>query len=245
VPSDAVASRLSDKTATNIEAGAPVESGTVEANMDSQAWELAAKIVAILAGVVIGSAAIGVACAVWARKQIFAYGGSALCMAGVVLLGLSIWPSIELAITATGVHLRAAQGIAGAFRAAGEAITVNDKSISVPKGPIQIGFWTPSAKTREAVDAKKWEIFEDDKKLDAFAERLMKAKIIEGYRRYEVVGEGRGARKVGAWWVSTNSADFKLTDFLRAYTEFWQPGEDSVYMEVLPLRSGGYSNAPR
>jgi hypothetical protein len=38
----------------------------------------------------------------WVRKQIFAYGGSALCGAGVVLLGLSIWHSVQFGVNSSG-----------------------------------------------------------------------------------------------------------------------------------------------
>ena len=67
----------------------------------------------------------------------------------------------------------------------------------------------------------------------------MGAKIIEGYRRYEVTGAGIGSRKKGAWWVSTNRGKFNLADFLKAYAKFWKPGEDTTYMEIVTLSSGG------
>jgi hypothetical protein len=204
-----------------------------------------AQTLAIVAGILFGGIAIVVACFVWLRKQVFGFGGAALCIAGLLLLSLSIWRSVEVGVSATGITLRA-QGIAGDVKPVGNGVTVNDQTVSVPKGPIQIGFWTPSVRTKEASDVSKWEIMDSDAKLDDFANRMVNAGIIEGYRRYEVTGEGRrGARRVGAWWVSTNSAEFNLTEFLNAYIEFWQPGNPSIYMEIQPLRSGGYSNAPR
>jgi hypothetical protein len=66
----------------------------------------AAQVLAVVAGVVFGSAAISTACWVWLRKQIFAYGGSALCGAGVVLLGLSIWHSVDFGVTSNGLTLK-------------------------------------------------------------------------------------------------------------------------------------------
>jgi hypothetical protein len=54
----------------------------------------------------VGSAAISTACWVWLKKQIFAYGGSALCGAGVVLLGLSIWHSVDFGVTSNGLTLK-------------------------------------------------------------------------------------------------------------------------------------------
>jgi hypothetical protein len=35
-------------------------------------------------------------------------------------------------------------------------------------------------------------------------------------------------------------ADFKLADFLGEYAEFWQPGEDTTLIEIVPLSRGGY-----
>jgi hypothetical protein len=207
--------------------------------MDSQAWDSAAKIAPVLAGVAVGSAAIGTACVVWARKHVFGFAGSALCIAGIVLIGLSIWQSVEFGVSSSGVNFKA-RGIAGGIKAVEEGVLVNGQLIKLPEGPIQIGFWTPSARTKEAVNVKKWETIASDKTLDVFADRLMNGKIIEGYRRYEITGAGIGSRKVGTWWVSTNGASFQLKNFLREYEEFWKPGDDATYMEILPLRSGGY-----
>jgi len=49
-----------------------------------------AHVLAVLAGVLFGSAAISTGSWVWLKKQIFAFGGSALCGSGVVLLGLKV-----------------------------------------------------------------------------------------------------------------------------------------------------------
>ena len=74
--------------------------------MDMDIWASIARIFAIFAGVIFGSAAISSACWVWLRKQIFAYGGSALCGSGVILLGLSIWHSVEFGISGTSLTLK-------------------------------------------------------------------------------------------------------------------------------------------
>jgi hypothetical protein len=65
-----------------------------------------AHVLAVLAGVVFGAAAISTACWVWLRKQIFAFGASALCGSGVVLLGLSIWHSVEFGINGNSIPLK-------------------------------------------------------------------------------------------------------------------------------------------
>jgi hypothetical protein len=66
----------------------------------------AAHVLAVIAGVVFGSAATSTACWVWLRKQIFAYEGPALTGAGVVLLGLSIWNSVEFGISSAGMNMK-------------------------------------------------------------------------------------------------------------------------------------------
>lgn len=65
-----------------------------------------AHILAVLAGILFGSAAISSACWVWLRKQIFAYGGSALSGAGVVLIGLSIWHSVDVKVGITSASMK-------------------------------------------------------------------------------------------------------------------------------------------
>ena len=65
-----------------------------------------AHVLAVLAGVFFGCAAISTACWVWLRKQTFAFGGSALCGSGVVLLGLSIWHSVEFGVSGSRLSLK-------------------------------------------------------------------------------------------------------------------------------------------
>jgi hypothetical protein len=75
--------------------------------MDFQTWQSAATIFAILLGAVLGSAAVGTACVVWVRKMVFGYGGSALCLTGMVLLGLSVWQSVRFGLSTTEVKFEA------------------------------------------------------------------------------------------------------------------------------------------
>ncbi len=65
--------------------------------MDSQYVSTMLLISATLSGVICGSISIGSVCLLWVRRQVFGQAGAALCAAGVVLLGLSIWGSVELA----------------------------------------------------------------------------------------------------------------------------------------------------
>jgi hypothetical protein len=112
----------------------------------------------------------------------------------------------------------------------------NGHEYKAPPGPIEIKFWTPSAKTKESVKSKNWEKMDNDQRLDEFAEMLIGQHILQGYRRYEIVGQGsKGLSQAGTWWVSSNDGNFDMKAFLKAYYEFWKPGEDSVYMEVTPV----------
>jgi len=65
-----------------------------------------AHVLAVLAGVLFGCAAISTACWVWLRKQTFAFGGSALCGSGVVLLGLSMWHSVARGVSGSSISLK-------------------------------------------------------------------------------------------------------------------------------------------
>lgn len=66
-------------------------------HMDSQYVSTILLISATLSGVICGSISIGSVCLLWVRRQVFGQAGAALCAAGVVLLGMSIWGSVELA----------------------------------------------------------------------------------------------------------------------------------------------------
>lgn len=184
----------------------------------------------------LGITAIVTVCAVWWRKQVFSIGGFTLAMLGAVLIGLSIgaWQSVEFKIGTEGVMIR------GIVKNEDGKITVDGVPTPIVSGLTQIGFWTPSIRTKETYDAKRWLVLENEERLDKFADDLMAAKLIDGYRRYDVTGAGEGSRKMGMWWVATNKDGFRIKDFVVAYNKFWQPGEDTTYMEILSLRARGY-----
>ena len=73
--------------------------------MDPNAWNLTARVIATLAGVIFGSVAVSCASWVWLRRQIFAYGGTTLCVSGVILIGLSIWHSVKFGANGGSVNL--------------------------------------------------------------------------------------------------------------------------------------------
>ena len=122
--------------------------------MGFENWNAAARVIAIFAGTVFGSLAISVASWVWLRKQIFAYGGSALCAAGVVLLGLSIWHSVEFGVTATGLNFKAAQEIVASSNIA--AKSADDAAKSANKAAelaSSLAAKSPTPEAKAAADA--------------------------------------------------------------------------------------------
>jgi hypothetical protein len=97
---------------------APKQSNpTGEKEMASYLSITEAHVLAVLAGVLFGCAAIATACWVWLRKQIFAFGGSALCGSGVVLLGLSIWHSVEFGVSGSSISLKLQAQLEQQFKA--------------------------------------------------------------------------------------------------------------------------------
>lgn len=124
------------------------------------------------------------------------------------------------------------------------------KSESVYK----LGFWTPSSKTREhwfnikkanpsltVKDANQWEIDKgDDINSTKFASGFGCVDCpVTGYRRYEVIGKGRGIEKPGFWWEVTIRSDYQLKWFIAEYRRFWGAPDD-VYLEVTRSQDGSY-----
>lgn len=72
-------------------------------------FEQAARIVAIAAGIVFGACAISSVSWVWFRKQIFAYGGSVLSVVGVILIGLSIYKTVDVRAAPGGIGIKLAE----------------------------------------------------------------------------------------------------------------------------------------
>jgi hypothetical protein len=58
-------------------------------------WRDTAAVVAIFAGVIFGALSVCSVAWVWVTKRAFGLGGSALSVAGVVLLGMSIFKTVE------------------------------------------------------------------------------------------------------------------------------------------------------
>jgi tetratricopeptide (TPR) repeat protein len=97
-------------------------------------WELV-KLVAVLTGILLSAISVSSASWIWVRKQIFGYGGSALCSFGVILIGLSIWSNVQLSVSPSqGVDLKLSElekAIASLTRTSDEMRAVNETASAV------------------------------------------------------------------------------------------------------------------
>lgn len=152
----------------------------------------------------------------------------------------TLWGTISVACVVAGITL-IVWIIATHPQAAKDVIypiIVGRANVDKPEpaeGRYLIQFWTPSVRTKEAKDVRAWEKLDSDDKLNEFAEHLLKDHRVRGYRRYETIGQGLGSRRYGTWWVMTVDDAYSLTDFVKAYQNFWN-NEEGIYVEVL--RSG-------
>jgi hypothetical protein len=77
--------------------------------MTGPEMEQYARIGAIVAGIVFGSWALSSVIWVWTKKQIYAYGGSALSVVGVILMGLSIYKTVDVKAAPDGIGIKLAE----------------------------------------------------------------------------------------------------------------------------------------
>lgn len=61
---------------------------------------------AYIVGLVVGAVAIAAVCWVWVRKQTFGTGGTVLSIVGVILVGLSVWKTVEISYTNGSLMVR-------------------------------------------------------------------------------------------------------------------------------------------
>jgi hypothetical protein len=74
--------------------------------MTGPEMEQYARIGAIVAGIIFGGWALSSVIWVWTKKQIYAYGGSALSVVGVILMGLSIYKTVDVKAAPDGIGLK-------------------------------------------------------------------------------------------------------------------------------------------
>jgi hypothetical protein len=100
----------------------------MERNMEDAAfWRDTAAVVAIFAGIIFGALSVSSSAWVWVAKRAFGLGGTTLSVAGVVLLGMSIFKTVEFR--------------AGPVTFKGEfaAVTQNEEQIPLPQPPRAVG----------------------------------------------------------------------------------------------------------
>jgi hypothetical protein len=66
---------------------------------------------AVAAGIVAGAILVVSAAVVWFRKQVFGVGGSLLTVAGLLLLGMSIWSRAKVSVGADGITAEVEQAV--------------------------------------------------------------------------------------------------------------------------------------
>ena len=105
---------------------------------------------------------------------------------------------------------------------------------------IQHQFWTPSERTSEFSELTDWVAKAsknaNDLNID-FGAQLSKNNLVNGFRRFEVYGKGRGGQKYGMWWVVNVSPQLTSEDLAKIYQEFWGT-KGSVFIETY-YHNGG------
>jgi hypothetical protein len=124
---------------------------------------------------------------------------------------------------------------------------------------VQFSFWTPSAKTESswsprdpkastdfnADPSRQWMKVDDGRAKD-FGDALLKKfgeTGLNGYRRYEIWGQGRTDFKSGWWWTVSVKKYVHLEDLIAVYKEVWKPPASApIYVEVTsPSAGAGYT----
>jgi len=106
---------------------------------------------------------------------------------------------------------------------------------------IQHQFWTPSERTSEFSELSDWveKASKDAEYLNIeFGAELSKNSLVNGFRRYEVYGKGRGGQKFGMWWVVNVSPELTSIKLAKIYQKFWGTN-GSVFIETY-YHDGGH-----
>jgi hypothetical protein len=107
----------------------------------------------------------------------------------------------------------------------------------------QFEFWTPSVKTKDylhgeggqVVVQEKWEVLPNEDAVLQFGSILHSNKNVLGYRRVEVMGQGRTSFKPGWWWTVNVLNDYSAGEMGRVYQNFWKSSQ-AVFIEVIDNR---------
>ena len=104
----------------------------------------------------------------------------------------------------------------------------------------QFEFWTPSVKTKDflhmdggqVAGQEKWEVLPNEDAVLQFGSILHSNKNVLGYRRVEVLGQGRTNFKPGWWWTVNVLSDYSAGDMGHVYQDFWKSSQ-AVFIEVI------------
>jgi hypothetical protein len=104
----------------------------------------------------------------------------------------------------------------------------------------QFEFWTPSVKTKEYLQTmggqvsaqEKWEALPNEDAVLQFGTLLHSNKNVLGFRRVEVMGQGRTNFKPGWWWTVNVLSDYSAGEMGHVYQVFWKTPQ-AVFIEVI------------
>jgi hypothetical protein len=102
--------------------------------MPAGEMEQLARIAAIIAGILFGSLALSSVIWVWTKKQIYAYGGSALSVVGIILMGLSIYKTVDVKAAPDGIGIKLAEMERALKEQTQAAADLQTKLASLPSG---------------------------------------------------------------------------------------------------------------
>lgn len=134
-----------------------------------------------------------------------------------------------------------------------DRFVINERGERVRYDTYQVAFWTPSPETEKSfrpgrsTSLPRWQLAVDDKKVDHFGDELRKIPMVNGYRRWAVIGHGQTDYKAGYWWVVALDKNVTVEQVMHVYRDYWtipgsEPGSkpENIYVEVLPPGDFGY-----
>ena len=183
------------------------------------------------------------------RVQMIPYPTSACGVFSLAIVGVTLVCLVYLILGADPENLghlsRVVQDVTKTQR-----VAVNSAGEKIDQNTYQIAFWTPSESTvnlyqAHDVKAPEWEqsVEKNPNLLSDFGSRLMALQlngrpVVNGYRRTEVIGNGRSSLKAGCWWVVSVDRSYQTQNIVNEYRAFWKPPADkSIYVEITT--SGG------
>lgn len=188
-------------------------------------------IVTLILGLILGTVLLSAAVYVYIKHQVFALGGSVLTVFGTILLGLSIWQSVELTIRPEGgITAKFKQDLGAAAADINNRISQLElKLTELSEDVTSFRKKFPEAGLPQDVVAKrlnKEQAFQENSKYSVLvfykpqneqtAERIEKALLSEGYKSSSTETHLTEAIKQfspkSAWIIYTKNGENKLND---------------------------------